>query len=62
VPKNQKQWIKQLQKEGWAVETGGNHQTKMTKPGSRPITLPEHKGQAYSKGLDAAVRKQSQEN
>jgi hypothetical protein len=40
-----------------AVETAGNHQTKMTKPGCRPITLPEHKGQTYSRGLDAAVRK-----
>jgi hypothetical protein len=39
------------------VETAGNHQTKMTKPGCRPITLPEHKGQTYSRGLDAAVRK-----
>ena len=47
MPETQKQWIKRLQKAGWKREAGGNHQTKMTKPGHRPITLPEHKGQVY---------------
>jgi predicted RNA binding protein YcfA (HicA-like mRNA interferase family) len=32
----------------------------MTKPGQRPITLPMHKGRDYSKGLDAAIRRQAE--
>jgi predicted RNA binding protein YcfA (HicA-like mRNA interferase family) len=56
---NQKQWIKALQEHGWTLERGGKHQTKMTKPGSRPITLPEHKRRAYSKGLEAEIRRQA---
>lgn len=59
MPRTQKEWIKALKKAGWTREVGGNHQTKMTKPGERPITLPEHKGQTYSKGLDAEIRKQA---
>jgi hypothetical protein len=31
----------------------------MVKPGRRPITLPLHKGRSYSKGLDAAIRRQA---
>jgi hypothetical protein len=31
----------------------------MTKPGHRPITLPEHKRQAYSKGFEAELRRQA---
>lgn len=50
MPETQKQWIKRLQKAGWTREPGGKHQNKTTKPGHRPITLPEHKGRAYSKG------------
>jgi predicted RNA binding protein YcfA (HicA-like mRNA interferase family) len=59
MPANQKQWIRRLKNEGWTRESGGNHQTKMTKSGHRPITLPEHKGETYSKGLDAEIRKQA---
>jgi predicted RNA binding protein YcfA (HicA-like mRNA interferase family) len=55
MPATQKQWIKRLQKEGWTKERGGNHQVKMTKSGKRPITLPEHKGQAYSKGFESEL-------
>jgi hypothetical protein len=29
------------------LERGGRHQVKMTKPGWRPITLPENKRRAY---------------
>lgn len=55
----QKQWIKTLKAEGWTHETGGKHQAKMTKPGQRPITLPENKRSAYSKGFEAALRRQA---
>ncbi len=56
---NQRQWIKALTKAGWTNERGGKHVVKMTKPGQRPITLPMHTGSEYSKGLDAAIRKQA---
>ena len=59
MPQTQKQWIKTLKAEGWTVERGGKHQTKMTKPGQRPITLPENKRQAYSKGFEAELRRQA---
>jgi hypothetical protein len=57
VPATQKVWIKKLQADGWALERGGKHQVKMTKPGCRPITLPENKRRAYSKGLEAQLRR-----
>lgn len=56
---NQKQWIKTLKNEGWTQDRGGKHVVKMTRPGRRPITLPMHKGRDYSKGLDAAIRRQA---
>jgi hypothetical protein len=59
MPETQKQWIKRLTKAGWELERGGKHQVKMTKPGCRPITLPENKRQAYSKGFEAELRKQA---
>jgi predicted RNA binding protein YcfA (HicA-like mRNA interferase family) len=59
VPMTQKEWIRRLRLEGWRVERGGKHQTKMVKAGCRPITLPEHKGQAYSKGLESELRRQA---
>ena len=59
MPATQKEWIKRLQAEGWTVERGGKHQTKMTKSGQRPITLPENKRRAYSKGFEAALRRQA---
>ena len=59
MPLTQKQWIARLKLEGWTVERGGKHQVKMTKPGHRPITLPMCKGGSYSKGLDAAIRRQA---
>ncbi len=52
---NQRGWRKLLIGNGWAEE----HVVKMTKPGQRPITLPMHKGRTYSKGLDAAIRRQA---
>ena len=59
VPLTQKQWIKVLQAHGWTRETGGKHQTKMTKPGCRPITLPEFRGRSYSRRFEAAIRRQA---
>lgn len=59
MPLTQKEWIKRLQSEGWTRESGGKHQTKMTKPGHRPITLPENHRRAYSKGFEAALRRQA---
>lgn len=62
MPMNQKQWTKQLKSEGWAQKLGGNHVVKMTKKGHRPITLPHHKGETYTKGLDAEIRRQADGN
>ena len=59
MPATQKEWIKRLQQEGWTLESGGNHQVKMTKPGHRPVTLPEHKRRAYSKGFEAQLRRET---
>ncbi len=59
VPRNQREWIRALEDAGWKQERGGKHQVKMVKPGKRPITLPQHKGRTYSKGLDAAIRNQA---
>jgi predicted RNA binding protein YcfA (HicA-like mRNA interferase family) len=59
VPRNQREWIKVLKDEGWVQGQGGKHQVKMVKADKRPITLPQHKGRTYSKGLDAAIRRQA---
>lgn len=59
MPATQKQWIKRLQAEGWSVERGGKHQVKMTKQGERPITLPDNKRRAYSKGFEAQLRRKA---
>jgi predicted RNA binding protein YcfA (HicA-like mRNA interferase family) len=59
VPATQKEWIKRLEREGWTFGRGGNHQVKMTKSGHRPITLPENKRRAYSKGFEAQLRREA---
>lgn len=59
MPMTQKEWIKLLRSHGWTHVTGGKHQVKMTKPGQRPITLPTNRRQAYSKGMEAALRRQA---
>ncbi|HWY19313.1 MAG TPA: type II toxin-antitoxin system HicA family toxin [Solirubrobacteraceae bacterium] len=61
MPATQKEWIKRLQMEGWTRERGSKHQVKMTKPGYRPITLPENKRRAYSKGFEAQLRRELQD-
>jgi predicted RNA binding protein YcfA (HicA-like mRNA interferase family) len=59
MPETQKQWIKKLKKAGWTREAGGNHQTKMRHSDGRAVTLPEHHGNAYSKGFEAELRRQT---
>ena len=59
MPRTQKDWIKTLRDNGWTLERGGKHQVKMTKPGHRSITLPEHKRRAYSRGFEAELRRQA---
>jgi predicted RNA binding protein YcfA (HicA-like mRNA interferase family) len=56
---NQKKAIKLLGKNGWMQSRGGKHQIKMTKPGCRPITLPQHKGRDYPPGLARAILRQA---
>lgn len=56
---NQKKAIKLLGANGWTRTHGGKHQVKMTKPGNRPITLPQHKGRDYPPGLAQAILKQA---
>jgi len=56
---NQKQAIKLLRDNGWVQARGGKHQVKMTKPGWRPITLPQHKKRDYPSGLTQAILKQA---
>ena len=48
-----------LKENGWTQARGGKHQVKMTKPGCRPITLPQHKGRDYPTGLAQAILRQA---
>jgi predicted RNA binding protein YcfA (HicA-like mRNA interferase family) len=56
---NQKTAIRLLEDNGWTRTKGGKHQVKMVKDGTRPITLPTHRGHDYSRGLTAAILKQA---
>ena len=56
---NQKKAIRLLKENGWKQARGGKHQVKMTKPGCRPITLPQHKGHDYQPGLAGSILKQA---
>ncbi|MCB0831392.1 MAG: type II toxin-antitoxin system HicA family toxin [Solirubrobacterales bacterium] len=56
---NQKQAIRLLESNGWTRTTGGKHQVKMTKPGRRPITLPDNHRRDYPTGLTMAILKQA---
>jgi predicted RNA binding protein YcfA (HicA-like mRNA interferase family) len=56
---SQKELIKKLKEHGWTQSTGGKHQVKMTRQGSRPITIPEFKGETLPVGLSAAILKQA---
>ena len=48
---------KLLEEHGWAKTVGGKHNVKMEKSGTRPITLPKHKGADYSLGLTRSILK-----
>jgi predicted RNA binding protein YcfA (HicA-like mRNA interferase family) len=56
---NQKEAIRLLESHGWTRRTGGKHQVKMVKRGSRSISLPQHRGRDYSRGLAAAILRQA---
>ena len=61
VPKtlNQGSAQKLLEADDWVKTQGGKHNVKMEKPGKRPITLPRHRGQEYSKDLTRSILKQA---
>lgn len=48
-----------LEENGWTEERGGKHDVKMTKPGQRPITLPQHGGHDYSRDLTDRILRQA---
>lgn len=56
---NQKSAIKLMERHGWTNTCGGKHNVKMAKDGSRPVTLPKHKGADYSLDLTRAICKQA---
>ena len=56
---DQKSARRLLGQHGWRMTRGGKHVIKMEKEGMRPITLPRHRGAAYSRGLTAAILKQA---
>jgi len=56
---NQKSARKLLEKNGWTKTQGGKHNIKMEKAGQRPITLPMHHGEDYSKSLTARILRQA---
>jgi predicted RNA binding protein YcfA (HicA-like mRNA interferase family) len=56
---NQRTARKLLEEHGWARTKGGKHVIKMEKDGYRPITLPRHRGQEYSKDLTLAILRQA---
>lgn len=61
VPKllSQRTAIKLLRTHGWEQEAGGKHVVKMVKSGYRPITLPAHNRQDYSRSLTRAILAQA---
>jgi predicted RNA binding protein YcfA (HicA-like mRNA interferase family) len=48
-----------LEADGWTETIGGKHVVKMTKPGHRPITLPNHGGDDYSRDLTDRILRQA---
>lgn len=61
IPKTttQAQMRKLLEANGWRRTKGGKHSVKMEKDGHRPITLPRHRSQNYSKDLTRSILKQA---
>jgi predicted RNA binding protein YcfA (HicA-like mRNA interferase family) len=56
---NQKSARKLLEQHGWTKTEGGKHNIKMEKVGCRPITLPMHRGEDYSKKLTAGILREA---
>jgi predicted RNA binding protein YcfA (HicA-like mRNA interferase family) len=56
---NQKEARKLLEQHGWRRTRGGRHSIKMEREGRRPITLPKHGSQKYSKNLTRRILKQA---
>jgi len=56
---DQKKAIRLLEQHGWTKKRGGKHQVKMVKAGQRPVTLPQHKGRDYYRGLAARILRQA---
>lgn len=56
---SQRTAIRFLRDHGWTQEQGGKHVVKMVKAGERPITLPAHKSQDYSRGLTRRILEQA---
>jgi predicted RNA binding protein YcfA (HicA-like mRNA interferase family) len=56
---NQKSARKLLEENGWKETQGGKHNIKMEKAGCRPITLPMHGGEDYSKRLTAGILREA---
>jgi len=56
---NQRSLKALLEADDWTGTLGGKHDVKMTKPGERPITLPNHGGEDYSRDLTARILRQA---
>jgi predicted RNA binding protein YcfA (HicA-like mRNA interferase family) len=48
-----------LEQSGWTETLGGKHNVKMEKTGHRPITLPMHGGEDYSRDLTSQILRQA---
>lgn len=55
----QKALVRELSQHGWTKTSGGKHQVKMVKPGERPITIPEFKGETLPIGLSQSILRQA---
>lgn len=56
---SQKKAIELLTANGWKQVRGGKHVVKMEKAGTRPITLPMHKGADYGPGLTRSILREA---
>ena len=56
---NQRSAKRLLEADGWTETLGGKHVVEMIKPGHRPITLPHHGGDDYSRDLSDRILRQA---
>lgn len=56
---NQRAAIRLLERNGWTRERGGKHYVKMVKSGRRPVTLPMHGGNDYSRDLTDRILREA---